>query len=197
MVIDAQGQRAEGSFARTLTVSGPVDLDVQTGSGDIEVRIGQTGTVQVEARIRAWARDGADAAARVREVESDPPVEQSGDTVRLGVRRNDKWNWDLGGVSISYRVTVPARHPAADPNRLGGSASGGGPPRRGRFERTPATCASGPWAAAVRATAGLGRHHRGRQRRRRGGAERERRRDCERRRHRAAPASAPARAMSG
>ena len=107
MVIDAQGQRAEGSFARTLSVSGPLDLDVQTGSGDIEVRIGQPGTVQVEARIRAWARDGADAAARVREVESDPPVEQSGDTIRLGVRRNDKWNWDLGAVSISYRVTVP------------------------------------------------------------------------------------------
>ena len=106
LVIDAQGQRAEGSFARTLTVSGPVDLDVQTGSGDIEVRIGQPGTVQVEARIRAWARDGADAAARVREVEADPPVEQNGSTVRLGLRRNDRWNWDR--VSISYTVTVPA-----------------------------------------------------------------------------------------
>ena len=33
LVIDAQSQRAEGSFSRTLSVSGPVDLDVQTGSG--------------------------------------------------------------------------------------------------------------------------------------------------------------------
>ena len=105
LVIDAQGQRAEGSFARTLTVSGPVDLDVQTGSGDIEVRIGQPGTVQVDARIRAWASDGADAAARVRQVEADPPVEQSGSTVRLGVRKDDRWNWNR--ISISYTVTVP------------------------------------------------------------------------------------------
>lgn len=105
LVIDAQGQRAEGSFARTLTVSGPVDLDVQTGSGDIEVRIGQPGTVQVDARIRAWASDGADAAARVRQVEADPPVEQSGSTVRLGLRKDDRWNWNR--ISISYTVTVP------------------------------------------------------------------------------------------
>ena len=108
LVIDAQGQRAEGSFARTLKVSGPVDLDVQTGSGDIEVRIGQAGTVQVDARIRAWARDSADAAARIREVEADPPVEQSGAVIRLGLRRSDRRDWDWNrGVSISYTVTVP------------------------------------------------------------------------------------------
>ncbi len=106
LVIDAQSQRAEGSFSRTLSVTGPVDLDVQTGSGDIEVRIGQAGTVQVEARIRAWARDSEDAAARVREVEADPPVEQSGGTIRLGLRRDDRWDWNR--VSISYRVTVPS-----------------------------------------------------------------------------------------
>lgn len=106
LVIDAQSQRAEGSFSRTLSVSGPVDLDVQTGSGDIEVRIGPAGTVQVEARIRAWARDGSEAAARVREVEADPPVEQRAASIRLGLRRDDRWNWDR--VSISYRVTVPA-----------------------------------------------------------------------------------------
>lgn len=105
LVIDAQSQRAEGSFARTLPVSGPVDLDVQTGSGDIEVRIGQPGTVQVDARVRAWARDNADAVARVREVEADPPVEQNGSVVRLGLRKNDRWDWNR--VSISYTVTVP------------------------------------------------------------------------------------------
>ena len=39
MVIDAQSQRAEGSFARTLTVSGPLDLDVQTPRGFTSTRI--------------------------------------------------------------------------------------------------------------------------------------------------------------
>jgi hypothetical protein len=106
LVIDARSQRAEGSFARILNVSGPVDLDVQTGPGDIEVRLGQPGMVQVDARIRAWARDGADAVARVREVEANPPVEQSGSSVRLGLRRSPSWDWER--VSISYLVTVPA-----------------------------------------------------------------------------------------
>jgi DUF4097 and DUF4098 domain-containing protein YvlB len=106
LAIDAQSQRAEGSFSRTLTVSGPVDLDVQTGSGDIEVRIGEAGTVQVQARIRAWALNGSDAMERVREVEADPPVEQSGNTIRLGLRRDGRWDWNQ--VSISYLVTVPS-----------------------------------------------------------------------------------------
>lgn len=111
MILDAQGQRAEGSFVRTLTVRGPVDLDVQTGAGSIEVRVGQADTIQVNARVRAWAGDRSDAVARIREIESDPPVEQSGSTVWLGARREgrdrrgifDRWN----GVSISYVVTVP------------------------------------------------------------------------------------------
>lgn len=112
MVVDAQSQRVEGSFARTLTVSGPVDLEVQTGSGDIEIRIGPAGAVQVNARIRAWAWNQSDAAARVREIEADPPIEQHGSTVRVGLRRGarDGWGkWDGGDrVSISYVLTVPA-----------------------------------------------------------------------------------------
>jgi DUF4097 and DUF4098 domain-containing protein YvlB len=105
LIIDAPGQRADGSFARTLTVSGPADIDIQTGSGDIEVRLGQAGTVRVEARIRAWAGDRDDAMARVREVETNPPVEQNGPTIRLGLPRAERRNWNR--VSIGYTVTVP------------------------------------------------------------------------------------------
>ena len=38
----AQRRAFEGMFDRTLNVSGPVDLDVSTGSGRIEVRQGRT-----------------------------------------------------------------------------------------------------------------------------------------------------------
>src|SRR5215471_7416330 len=43
----------EGHFDKTLTVSGAVDLDVQTGSGDIKVHNGGAGTVEIHAKIRA------------------------------------------------------------------------------------------------------------------------------------------------
>src|SRR5580700_7934014 len=40
----------EGHFDRTLAVSGPVDLDVQTGSGEITVRVGDSAKVEVHGR---------------------------------------------------------------------------------------------------------------------------------------------------
>jgi len=99
---------AEGSFERTLKVSGPVNLDVTTGSGRINVRAGEPGTVRVLGTIRAgtgWHIDRAEAEAKVRRLEANPPIEQNGNVVRIGriededLRRN---------VSISYELVVPA-----------------------------------------------------------------------------------------
>ncbi len=90
-----------GSFDRTLKVSGPVDLDVQTGSGSITVRTGTTDTVVVRGDIRA---NGEDALAKVHKLESNPPIEQTGNSIHIGrisdpeLRRN---------VAISYDITVP------------------------------------------------------------------------------------------
>jgi DUF4097 and DUF4098 domain-containing protein YvlB len=97
-----QASDAEGSFDRTLKVSGTVDLDVVTGSGNIKVSQGAAGTVHVRGHIKAQSHD---AESKVRALEANPPVEQSGNTVRIGhvddpeMRRN---------VSISYEVEVPA-----------------------------------------------------------------------------------------
>lgn len=105
----AEAQQAAGSFSRTLTVSGPVDLEVSSGSGRIEVRTGQTGRVEVSGRITAgnWgvfsSRSSAEEA--VRRVEANPPVEQSGNRIRIG--RLDE-AWLLPHVSISYLLVVPA-----------------------------------------------------------------------------------------
>ena len=38
---------SEGSFQRTLRVSGPVNLDISTGSGNVEVRTSSSNQVQV------------------------------------------------------------------------------------------------------------------------------------------------------
>ncbi len=96
---------AEGSFQRTLQVSGPVNLDISTGSGNIQVRTGGSGQVEVTGRIKVTNWFGHDSEDRVRRIEANPPIQQSGNTIRIGhiddpeLRRN---------ISISYDVTVPA-----------------------------------------------------------------------------------------
>jgi hypothetical protein len=51
---------AEGSFQRTLQVTGPVNMDLTTGSGNVEVRTGSSSQVQVTGHIRASEWFGGD-----------------------------------------------------------------------------------------------------------------------------------------
>ncbi len=98
----------EGSFDRTLSVTGPVQLEVRTGSGSVEVTTGASGSVEVHGVIRA--RSGfffaTDAAEKVRRIEDNPPVEQQGNVIRVG-RRAIEYESLYEGVSISYRIVVP------------------------------------------------------------------------------------------
>jgi DUF4097 and DUF4098 domain-containing protein YvlB len=99
----------EGSFDRTLSVGGPFQLEVKTGSGSIEVTAGAPGSVEIHGIIRARSGffSGFDAAERVRRIEEDPPIEQQANVIRVGSRTSD--DDDLyDNVSISYRIVVPA-----------------------------------------------------------------------------------------
>ena len=101
----AQSERARGTFERTLTVSGPVELNVRTGSGNIDIRTGTGDRVQIVGRISAGSRDGVDGAERVRRIQATPPVTQTGNVIRIG-DTND--NEIYRNVSISYELVVPA-----------------------------------------------------------------------------------------
>jgi DUF4097 and DUF4098 domain-containing protein YvlB len=99
----------EGSFDRTLSVTGPVQLDVRTGSGSIEVTAGAPGTVQVHGIIRAHSGflSLTGAAEKVRRIEKDPPLSQQGNVIQVGGGAiEDESLYD--NVSISYRIVVPA-----------------------------------------------------------------------------------------
>ena len=104
-------QPVQGSFERTLGVSGAPEIDVSTGSGRIEVRAGRDGQVDVRGEIRAhegWGgnrRNPLSREERVRRIQADPPIEQTGNVIRIG-RIDDQDLQD--GVSISYTLTVPA-----------------------------------------------------------------------------------------
>ncbi|MBV8552576.1 MAG: DUF4097 family beta strand repeat protein [Acidobacteriaceae bacterium] len=101
------GAQAEGSFDRSLAVSGPVDLDVKTDSGGITVTPGSSGTLRVHAILKGqhgWF-DSSDVESRIRELERNPPVEQSGNRVRIGyVHDRDL----LKNVSMRLEIQTPS-----------------------------------------------------------------------------------------
>ena len=95
---------AEGSFQRSLKVSGAVDIDITTGSGSISVRTGNADTVEIVGRIRASSWLG-NAEEKVRRLESNPPIYQSGNSIRIGhVSEVDFFK----NISISYELVVPS-----------------------------------------------------------------------------------------
>ncbi len=98
----AQDNAIEGRFERTLQVTGPVNLTVDTGSGNIAVTRGGEGAVQVIGRIRAR---GTNAAERVRQLESAPPIQQTGNTIRIGKIEDEELRRK---VAISFELQVPA-----------------------------------------------------------------------------------------
>lgn len=110
----SQARAQNGSFERTLQVSGPVSMEVTSGSGNILVHTGENGRVHLLATIHArdaaydfwlcWFGPGA--SEQIRQLESNPPIEQRGNTITIG-KMND-WLTSCP-VSIDYDLTVPAQ----------------------------------------------------------------------------------------
>jgi hypothetical protein len=97
-----------GHFERTLQVNGPVELEVSSGSGNITVHTGGSGTVYVSAKIQAnsgsWLFGSGNVEERIRRIEQNPPVVQQGNTIRIGKIDDRELTRN---ISINYDVTVP------------------------------------------------------------------------------------------
>jgi len=94
----------ERTFDRTLTVSGPVNLDVVTDAGGIVVTHG-TGSVHVHGILKTmngWL--AGDAAEHLRKLAENPPVQQTGNSIRAGYVTDKSL---LRGVSLRFEITVP------------------------------------------------------------------------------------------
>ena len=104
--IACAAQAEEGSFDRSLTVSGPVDLDVKTDSGGIAVRPGPSGYLRVHAILKShhgWF-ESSDVESRIRQLERNPPVEQTGNRIQFGyVHDRDL----LKGISLRLEIQAP------------------------------------------------------------------------------------------
>lgn len=96
-----------GSFDRSLTVSGPVDLEATTDAGGITVTPGQAGTVHVHAILKpSWNMfwGNGDIESRIHELEKHPPIEQNGNHVRIGF--NVQHNL-LRNISMRLEIETP------------------------------------------------------------------------------------------
>lgn len=91
------------TFDKSFTVTSPVRLEISNASGNIEIRGSADGTVHVHGKVTpgGWSIFGG-GAKNVDEVAANPPLEQSGSTIRIG--KNSSW---LKNVSIDYQVEVP------------------------------------------------------------------------------------------
>ncbi|HTV58266.1 MAG TPA: DUF4097 family beta strand repeat-containing protein [Verrucomicrobiae bacterium] len=96
-------QSAEGTFDKTLTVQGPLRLELYNGSGDSRVVVGGNGQVEIhgEAEVKDWSESGS--RDQLRQLQSEPPIKQEGGIIRVG-----RAGTNSGGSSIDYTITVPA-----------------------------------------------------------------------------------------
>jgi Toastrack DUF4097 len=92
----------QGTFDRTLQVSGPVDLEVLTHSGDITIRAGSSGSVSIHGKIFVgdrWLRGNRQ--GDVNQIMQNPPIRQEGNSIRID------YLTDMHDISVDYEITVP------------------------------------------------------------------------------------------
>jgi hypothetical protein len=97
----AAASTPQGHFEKTFQVSGPVDLEVQTRSGDVIVRSGAAGSVSIRAKIYVgdhWLF--GDRHTDVSDVEQHPPLRQDGNSIHID-------NVSVRNISVDYEITVP------------------------------------------------------------------------------------------
>ena len=90
---------SEATFDRNLSVNGRVELSVSTGSGNIHLTRGSGNQVRIHGVVKSnWG--GSD--EKVREIAANPPIEQTGNIVRIGARHEN-----LHNISINYEIEAP------------------------------------------------------------------------------------------
>jgi hypothetical protein len=91
---------SEATFERNLSVNGRVELSVSTGSGNVHLTRGSGTQIHIFGKVKSnWG--GSD--DRVREIAANPPIEQTGNIIRIGAHHEN-----LHNISIDYEIQAPA-----------------------------------------------------------------------------------------
>jgi len=91
----------QGSFTRKLQVSGTANLEVNTRSGDVTIRTGSAGTIEITGKIHVGDHWLSSRNNDVAELEKNPPIKQDGSRVKIDYV-------PYHNISIDYEITVPA-----------------------------------------------------------------------------------------
>jgi DUF4097 and DUF4098 domain-containing protein YvlB len=97
------GPGESGTFDKTFPVTGPVQLEINNGSGRVEVHSGQSGEVRVHAEFTVWLSFFDNKGDHLSEIRNHPPVDQQGNLIRVE-SRGDMFNH----VRVEYTIYVPA-----------------------------------------------------------------------------------------
>ena len=90
---------SEATFERNLSVSGRVELSVSTGSGNIHLTRSSGNQVHIFGKVKSgWGTNDQ----KVREIAANPPIEQTGNIIRIGARHEN-----LHNISIEYEIQAP------------------------------------------------------------------------------------------
>jgi hypothetical protein len=88
-------------FDRTLSVSGDAQLSVSTGAGNIHLTRGSGNEIRIHGQVHV-NHEGSEEQAR--QIAANPPIEQSGNVIRIGQQHEEHWE----GISIDYEIEAPA-----------------------------------------------------------------------------------------
>src|SRR5712664_2211542 len=96
------GPSVSGAFDRSYVVTGPIRLELTNASGDVDITGSVDGKVHVRGEVRASGFGFDNLQKRLDDTLANPPIEQRGDTIRIGKEISRMRN-----VSIAYTIQVP------------------------------------------------------------------------------------------
>jgi DUF4097 and DUF4098 domain-containing protein YvlB len=96
------GPAATGAFDRSFTVTAPIRLELSNASGNVTITGSADNKVHVHGDVRSSGIGFESPQKRLDAIVGNPPVEQKGDTIRVGKDLSKIHN-----VSIAYTIEVP------------------------------------------------------------------------------------------
>lgn len=96
------GPSVRGAFDRSYKVTGPIRLELTNASGDVDITGSADGKVHVHGEVRASGFGFDNPQKRLDDTVSNPPIEQRGDTIRIGKEMSHMRN-----ITIAYTIQVP------------------------------------------------------------------------------------------